>query len=61
MEKRGSNSPLSPKRAGDFRCFRCRRYFTSKDGNWIKWEHMEVHLCHSCERDTRGLVQRSAG
>lgn len=54
----GSEKPRTPKRAGDFRCFQCRRYFGTKDGDWVKWESMEVHLCHTCDRETRELPER---
>ena len=43
---------------GQFRCFKCRKTFLMREGNWHRWEQMEVHLCIACERLTRGAAER---
>ena len=43
-----------------FKCFHCRRIFSSKDGNWYTWNTMEVHLCNACEKATREKPERKS-
>jgi hypothetical protein len=44
---------------GQFKCFVCRKIFQNKDGDWLTWNNMEVHLCRVCEKATKGKPERS--
>lgn len=52
--------PLASLGRGQFRCFRCRKVFPMKDGDWHHWKAMEVHLCVACDKDTRNAPERDA-
>lgn len=41
-----------------FKCFSCRLIFASRDGDWFDWDHMQVHLCHKCDRQTAAVPER---
>jgi phage FluMu protein Com len=41
-----------------FRCFHCRRVFAQRDGDWINWDSMQVHLCNSCNKLTAKRPER---
>jgi hypothetical protein len=42
-----------------FKCFRCRLIFAQRDGDWVNWESMQVHLCKSCDSLTLKSPERS--
>lgn len=48
-----------------FKCFQCRALFNQREGTWIDWDTMQVHLCDPCERTTKDhedrAVHRAAG
>ena len=44
---------------GQFRCFRCRKVYAMRDGDWFHWQSMEVHLCVPCDKDTRNAPERA--
>jgi hypothetical protein len=54
-----SKPPLATLAKGQFRCFRCRGVFMMKDGDWYHWKAMEVHLCNSCDKQTRNAPERN--
>jgi hypothetical protein len=43
---------------GQFKCFHCRKVYLQKDGDWHRWQSMEVHLCKGCESKTRTSPER---
>jgi hypothetical protein len=51
--------PLAALAKGQFRCFRCRKVYMMKDGDWHHWQSMEVHLCRGCDKDTRNAPERA--
>ncbi len=42
-----------------FKCFHCRNVFAQKDGDWIDWESMQVHLCRPCTKLTEHRPERN--
>jgi len=52
------NPPTTKPRSGQFKCFRCRELFPSKEGDWHSWQTMEVHLCRKCEKETQNTPER---
>jgi|GEM_PF-3164540 len=44
-----------------FRCFHCREACASRDGDWVNWDQMQVHLCRKCDRLTVKDPARSHG
>jgi hypothetical protein len=44
-----------------FKCFYCRSVFAQRDGDWIDWNQMQVHLCKSCNVLTERRPERSEG
>ncbi len=54
---------LTPVKAGkgQFKCFHCRQIFAMKDGDWVDWDSMQVHLCRTCEKKTADEPQRAQG
>jgi hypothetical protein len=57
MSDETSNEPKAGK--GQFKCYKCRKIYQARDGDWYNWESMEVHLCHKCEKETKGKDERS--
>lgn len=57
--KSASFSPRVPAR-NEFKCFHCRLIHPRRDGQWLRWDDIEVHLCVACERLTRNAPQRQA-
>ena len=43
---------------GQFKCFQCQKLYLMREGNWYRWDKMEVHLCTTCERTTRETPAR---
>lgn len=43
-----------------FKCFQCREIFTQRDGAWIDWNSIQVHLCHSCDKQTENREERES-
>lgn len=41
-----------------FRCFQCKKAFLQRDGEWYDWNHMQVHLCRSCDKLTLKSPER---
>jgi len=50
-----------PKKAprGQFKCFQCRLLFSQRDGDWVHWDSMEVHLCRGCDHATAKAPERT--
>lgn len=42
-----------------FRCFHCRRVFSNRDGSWVNWSTMQVHLCKPCNQVTAKAPERA--
>ncbi len=42
----------------EFKCFHCREIRAKRDGDWVDWGNMQVHLCRTCDRDTAGKAPR---
>ena len=45
-------SPTNKLGRNEFRCFHCRKVNVSKNGEWVHWKDMEVHLCVPCDQLT---------
>lgn len=42
-----------------FKCFQCRKIHSNREGDWVNWDSMQVHLCRVCDAATANAVQRS--
>jgi hypothetical protein len=42
-----------------FKCFHCRLVFAQRDGKWLNWASMQVHLCKPCEKLTKERPERA--
>ncbi len=42
-----------------FKCFHCRLIFAQRDGDWVNWDQMQVHLCRGCNLTTQSHPERS--
>lgn len=42
-----------------FKCFQCRMIFAQRDGDWVNWENMQVHLCRRCDKLTEKKPERA--
>ncbi len=53
------NASLAKPGRNQFKCFHCRQIFAQRDGDWFDWNHMQVHLCRSCDKATATSRERS--
>lgn len=61
-----TTAPVKKLGRGESRCFRCRKVFMSKEGEWCRWipqnggvnNGTEVHLCRKCNNETQGTSER---
>jgi hypothetical protein len=44
-----------------FKCFHCRMIFSQREGGWVNWNAMQVHLCIACDKLTLKRPERAEG
>lgn len=42
-----------------FKCFNCRLVTSRRDGDWVNWNEMQVHLCPPCVKATATYKERA--
>ncbi|HUP56677.1 MAG TPA: hypothetical protein VM598_04435 [Bdellovibrionota bacterium] len=52
--------PTTKLARNQFKCFQCRKVFAQRDGDWINWNQMQVHLCRGCDKLTTERPEREA-
>ncbi len=59
MTNREKQSSLNGgRRHRSYPCYICREFVPSVLGGWYCWGNMQVHLCPSCEKESRVRPER---